>query len=110
MAVQPLTPSDVVSHKQLAMPDEVISSFNELIAQHYINGRAKIKQEDVVILLLSKLMKAHPDKEVTRASIFHNNWLDVEDIYRKAGWSVVYDKPGYNENYAPTFTFERKSK
>lgn len=36
--------------------------------------------------------------------------LDVEDVYRAAGWEVTYDKPGYNETYDATFTFRSAKK
>ncbi len=42
-----------------------------------------------------------------RAVVFAKGWLEVEDIYRKAGWKVKYDKPAYSENYPATFKFER---
>lgn len=29
-----------------------------------------------------------------------------EDIYRKEGWHVSYDKPVYDENYPSTFEFK----
>jgi hypothetical protein len=34
--------------------------------------------------------------------------MDFEPFYEKAGWKVVYDKPGYCESYAANFTFTRK--
>jgi hypothetical protein len=48
--------------------------------------------------------------DVERGEIFHRGWLDVEDAYRAEGWTVVYDKPGYNESYAASFTFSARSK
>ena len=29
----------------------------------------------------------------TKTDIFRRHWLDIEDIYRDAGWQVTYDKP-----------------
>jgi hypothetical protein len=41
--------------------------------------------------------------------IYANRWMDVEPVYRKAGWKVDYDRPGYNESYEAHYTFtERK--
>lgn len=40
--------------------------------------------------------------------VYGKQYLDVEDIYRKEGWKVVYDKPAYCETYEPTFTFSKK--
>ena len=43
-----------------------------------------------------------------RVLIFSNHWLDVEDIYRKQGWKVVYDSPGYDESYDAYYEFRKK--
>ena len=40
--------------------------------------------------------------------VFKNKWLDVEEVYRKAGWKVEYDKPGYCEDYEAYFVFEKR--
>ena len=54
---------------------------------------------------------ANPNKikeEITSKTIYDNNWLDIEDIFREAGWKVTYDKPAYNESYDAYFKFEGK--
>ena len=55
--------------------------------------------------LIDYCLKYAPD-EVNRQTIFKNSWLDIEPIYRRAGWLVKYDKPGYCENYLANFTFK----
>lgn len=97
--VGPICPEDVISEKLNNLPDEVLVSFNELIALNLSGTSATILQSEVVKLMVQKGLK--------RADIYKNGWLDVEDIYRKAGWRVDYDKPGYNESYEPSFTFRR---
>ncbi len=47
---------------------------------------------------------------VTSTTVCDNHWLDVEDVYREAGWVVEYDKPGYCESYEATFTFKKDGK
>jgi hypothetical protein len=47
-------------------------------------------------------------KGLNRNEIFKKGWLDVEEIYGKAGWKVEYDKPGYNEDYAAHFIFTNR--
>jgi len=49
-------------------------------------------------------------KGLNRAEIFDKGWLNVEEVYRAAGWAVEYDKPGFNESYSATFTFKCLSK
>ena len=101
---RPINPEEVVEEKLKTMPDGVIESFNELIARNNRGGYSVVGQNEVLSLIVSK--------GFNRSEVFANGWLDVEDLYRKAGWIVEYDKPGYNEDYEATFTFrtsKRKS-
>jgi lipopolysaccharide biosynthesis protein len=91
-----------VAAKQTSLPDVVLEVFNELIAQNFSNGSAIVKQSDVVELLVKRGLKEN--------EIFEKQWLDVEEIYRSAGWIVKYDKPGWDENYGAFFEFRTKSK
>lgn len=93
--VKPIRPRDLVKGKKRTLPNAVLSSFNELITQEWNGSSATIKQDDVVALMVKK--------GLDREEIFDKGWLDG-----KAGWSVKYDKPGYNESYDPNFTFERR--
>jgi hypothetical protein len=100
--VKPITPKEVVKEKLLSIPDEVIEAFNELIAKNWDGYRAGMKQDDIVALIKQKMSLKKDD------TIFERHWLDVEDIYRKVGWIVEYDKPAYNESYDATFEFRKK--
>ncbi|PWU23004.1 hypothetical protein C5B42_04325 [Candidatus Cerribacteria bacterium 'Amazon FNV 2010 28 9'] len=100
MPVSPITPDEVPQRRAATLPDVVIEAFNELITEHSLNGRAVIFQKDAIQRMISK--------GLTREQIFSNHWLDVEDVYRLAGWDVVYDRPGFNESYEPSFTFTRR--
>jgi hypothetical protein len=96
--VGPIKPSEVAKLKANIFPDAVFEAFNELLARGSVGNRSiTIKTKDVVALMEEKGLK--------RDDIFNKGWLDVEDVYRKAGWKVEYDKPGYNETYEATFKF-----
>jgi len=97
--VAPIKPSEVMVLKEQSFPPEVLEAFNELIAKEFSDGQALVMQEDVVKLIVKK--------GIGRAKIFRNNWLDVEDVYRKAGWKVYFDSPGYNEDYEAGFKFSK---
>ena len=43
---------------------------------------------------------------LTKAKIFSEGYLNVEEVYREQGWVVSYDKPGYNESYDANFKFK----
>ena len=94
---QPIKPSQIIAKKKDTIPEEVFEVFNELITEHFSNGSSTFKLKDVVKLLVKKGLKENV--------IFDKGWLDVEEIYEKAGWDVSYDKPAYNESYDATFTF-----
>jgi len=98
----PIRPEEVTDGKKFQMPDAVLESFNALIARNFSGGRATVKQNDIVTLIASKGFH--------RQEVFDNHWLDVEDIYRQAGWEVTYEKPGYNESYEAYFMFVKPRK
>lgn len=68
-----------------------------------MGSSATILQEDVV----AGILKNNPD---SRDRILDEGWLDFEDAYRKLGWSVKYDKPGYCESYSAFWVFKPKKK
>ncbi len=98
--VQPIKPEEVESEKLKILPDEVFAAFNEIIVKNYHNRSSNFKQKEVVKIMTEKGLKS---KE-----IFENGWLDVEELYRKQGWIVEYDRPAYNEDYEANFTFKKK--
>ena len=98
--IKPISPMEVESEKRKNFPREVFEAFNELIVENAGSGEITVKQKDVVARMVKKGLNAN--------EIFKKGWLDVEDVYRKAGWKVDYDKPAYNEDYDAYFTFSRK--
>ncbi len=104
MAVKPITPKEAVGLKKELLPDEVLEAFNELIAENIRDGEATFKATDVAARIKKKLQVKSID------AVFDKGHMDVEDIYRKAGWKVEYDRPGYCESYAATYTFTSKSR
>ena len=102
MSILPITPEEVIERKQKEIPDDVFEVFNALIAKKFDGNSSHIKQKHVVEMLVDRGYKS--------TTIFDEHWLDVEDIYRKAGWEVKYDKPAYNENYDAYFVFSKPRK
>lgn len=102
MTIQPIKPSQVVKSKQEALPDQVLEAFNELIVAKFDGHGSTFKSKEVVSLIASKMGLEKKDL------IYSNHWLDVEDIYRKAGWIVKYDQPGWNESFDAFFEFRKK--
>jgi len=99
---KPITPQEVGSAKRQYTPAAVFDAFNAEISLRYVDGRAKVLQEQI----MARLQEAGHK----RTEVFANGWLNVEAAYESAGWKVTYDKPGYNESGAAYFTFEAASK
>jgi hypothetical protein len=100
--VRPMRPGEVAKRKEIDFPDAVFEAFNEMITRKFSSGSATFKLDDVVALMAKK--------GLNRNDIFENHWLDVEDVYRAAGWKVEYDSPAYCETYPATFTFSTRRK
>jgi hypothetical protein len=102
--MKPITPEEVVEKKRESLPDFVIDAFNKLIAERWDGRDSSFKQDDVIALIVG-----HDSAlAATREEIFSKHYLDVEDIYREAGWGVLYEKPGYNETGPAVFRFTKK--
>lgn len=96
----PIKPDDVTQKKTSTIPDVVFDAFNETIAKHWDGRVARFEQREVVALITAK--------GISSTDAYAKKYLDVEESYRAVGWSVEYDRPGYNETYEPTFTFQRR--
>ncbi|MEK7552949.1 MAG: hypothetical protein AAB505_02470 [Patescibacteria group bacterium] len=97
--IKPIKPSEVVSEKTKGFPDEVISSFNKMIAQNW-NGRSSSFTQTMVFELMIS-------KGLNRKEIIEKDWLRVEGTYRELGWIVEIDRPAYDENYETTYIFKK---
>lgn len=96
--IEPIKPSDIAQAKQKAIPEAVIQVVNDILARKFTNGKATIKQNEII----NELVANHG---MTRNHIFENGCLNFEEIYRAQGWIVKYDKPAYYENYDAYFEF-----
>jgi hypothetical protein len=104
--IKPISPKEIGAYKAKVFPDFVLESVNELIAENFTNGRAVVLQKDIVTRITSKMDGDSYDMK--RKMVYDKGWLNFEEIYGDAGWSVVYDKPAYNESYDATFEFKVK--
>ena len=98
---KPIRPEDIKELKLNFIPEEVIEIFNEAIVEKWNGKSATINQNYIVDKIKEKL-------EINPEDIFRKHYLDVEEIFRDAGWVVNYDKPAYNETYQATFEFKKR--
>lgn len=101
-SIKPVSPSQLIQD----FPEEVIQAFNNLLSAKGNNTSITILKENAV----AEILRVFKDsgKEVTENEIYKNNWLDVEETYRRAGWDVHYDGPAYCESYKAFYTFNKK--
>lgn len=97
----PIRPKDVAARKTASIPEEVFVVFNNLIVENWTGSSATIMQADAALAIASAL-------EISVSDVYNRKLLDVEDAFKKAGWNVKYDKPGYNEEYSAYFVFSKK--
>jgi hypothetical protein len=104
--MKPITPDEVINLKENILPDEVIEAFNICIAKNWTGGISLVKQNEVIEII----QELFQNKGITISvdEILKKRFLDVEPIYQSYGWSVFYDKPGYDENYEPSWSFKKK--
>ncbi|MCV9964272.1 hypothetical protein OIU34_20510 [Pararhizobium sp. BT-229] len=97
---QPIRPEDVAEAKIGHIPGAVIEAFNKLIALNFSRGSATVRQNDVIVEITGTT-------EFSRAEIFDKGYLNVEEIFRRAGWKVSYTKPDYTESFPAYFEFRK---
>ena len=98
--IRPISPAEVEKERITTFPSIVFQAFNELIMENYSDGCSTVVQDDVV--------KRMVELGLVCDEIYKKGWLDVEGMYRKNGWKVDYDQPGYNEDYDAYFVFTKK--
>lgn len=101
--VKPVSPDEVDFKRNI--PDIVVKAFNTLIKKYW-DGRQAIVKQPVVI---DEIMKGFRDAgaPIERQVIWDEHYLDVEPLFRKAGWKVMYDKPAMDDNYDAYWKFQK---
>ena len=102
--MKPLSPSEVIKKSEDSIPDFVIEAVNNLLVKECHSGRIILKQKDIE----REILRINPG--VCSDVLYTNHWMDFESLFRAVGWNVTYDKPGYNETYAPTYIFRNNIK
>jgi hypothetical protein len=84
------------------IPQGVIAVFNEFLCQELDDdGNAIIDQDDIVPVVAERM-------GVDRSVVYAKKWLDIEDIFREAGWKVEYVKLPYYDPGSHYWTFAKK--
>lgn len=97
---KPIKPSEIVEAKIKTFPAKVVQTWNNLITDHWNGHVSRITQNEAVAALMGST-------GLSRSGVFDSGYLDIEDMYRKEGWKVYYDKPGYCETYEAYYEFTK---
>lgn len=104
MTAKAFTPVEALKARAASIPDHVIFVVNSILASRYLRGQTvQVLQNEIIEGIAHELGEANDI--ALRSKVFDNHWLDFEPVYEAAGWSVKYEKPGYNENGTPYFVF-----
>ena len=96
----PIKPKEVQGKKNESIPEEVFEVINAMILEDWDGRSATVSQ-------IEAGRRAAKVLGITTGELYKRKLLDIEDIYRKAGWKVEFDKPGYNESYEAHFIFKK---
>ncbi len=94
-----ITPGQVKKKLGTAIPEAVIEAVNELlIANMDSDMDCTLKRGEVERAIKARMGVKEVDMK----------WLDFEPVFRRAGWKVEYDRPGYNESYEGYWKFSQR--
>jgi hypothetical protein len=104
--MKPINPIEVKKQQLANIDDEMIQAVNELLIEKFSSGSCTILQKDVIERYFK--LKNLENTQANRDELYKRKQLDFEPLYKKEGWKVSYDRPGYNESYEPSFEFLSK--
>lgn len=99
--IEPIKPNDIMDNLEDIIHPDVIRAVNEILKDKYRGSRITFTLKEIKA-------KAISYGNISDKEIDEKKWLDFESIYRKAGWVVNYDRPGWDENYDSFFEFSVK--
>ncbi len=100
--INPITPQEAKETAASSIPQCIVAAINKLIAEKIGNNKSvKILQDDIL-----EEAGAGINNQDFRRQIFDKGWLNIENLYARFGWHVIYDKPAYCETYPATFEFK----
>jgi len=109
-----LSPEEVRKKKVEEFEPDIIQAVNNLLVKNYnlndSHGVSITILQKEVLEEFFKVKGIEQDEKIVsiKKQLFAEKQMDFEDLYRKVGWKVNFDKPGYDESYEPKYIFENK--
>lgn len=102
--ITPITPHDADRYHWEKIPGSVVKVINLLIQECYSNGVATVSTEVIERNLINNQIAKD------RTEIYDNGWLEIEGLYREAGWHVEFvphNKTYFNKAQESLFIFKK---
>lgn len=99
--IKPISPKEIVK----IIPDEVLIAFNELLAEDA--GKVVTLKQEKVLARINEVCKRDGNNFISSRELFDKKWLDVEEIYKAAGWKVTYESPSIGDDFKAYWKFSR---
>lgn len=101
MSIRPISPNQLHTIKKKTTREIVYETVNEMLVENAGDrSRIILKLEDILMKLVARGLDKY--------ELIDKGFMDFEPAYRKAGWKVDYDEPGWNETYPATYTFSKR--
>lgn len=107
--IRPILPKEIDDAKSATVHPKLIEAANNLIVKEWNGYSANFKLKELVAEFV-RITEGDEHNESAKSKVYKDQNLNIEDIFRKAGWKVNYDSPGYNESYDAYFEFTKKKK
>ena len=98
--IKPISPKELINVDP-DIHESMIVVINKMLT-HFDGIYLVLYQEKII----EAFLKLEPD--ISRDEIFDNGWLNFVGLYRRAGWDVAVDQPGYDESYETNYRFRIK--
>lgn len=103
---EPIRPDQALAKKAHSIPAYVIEAANDLLVRKVsLSGVASFTVPELADLAVEK---AQAQGEcISRNHLFENRWLDIEPVFREAGWKVQFIKTPYYDSNPDSFVFSK---
>ena len=103
---KPITPQEAKEFYNDNFPSFVIEAVNSLIRTNYRPTSQSFNLKVSVVKSAIVNAVSNYNDEHGSSIMFQDYYLDFENIYKRFGWKVSFDRAGYNESYESFYTFE----
>lgn len=96
--VQVISPDEMLSRWQQALPDAVVETFNEELVRLFNGKTASIREKNLLAIL--------EKKSVQSKNVLEQRWLkQASELYKERGWKVVERDCGGEDSYDIHYQF-----